>query len=939
MANLTFRGSASRGRQSSFDPFDVPDQTLKLQQETERTLSGMREVRSQNLQNRNEQLSAIKEKNYKESSHRAEMKSLEKTFADAVHKAEMQHYETRITDAETKTREAQRKRQQMQDLAELIPKALSTYAEFDQARRDNTFKEGKVLLNQIGGDSAKAIDFTIQAEHLKFSEAGMNTLVDKYYPNASDLQRQQLKGLRGYRLLGLRAAAGQAAIANNWDPFFSQYSKNPRNVGRSGKTLDEMLSDPELYVGTEVRALRARAEAEFQKKYFMDDNPEFVKRYFQPDLDKKADAFNAELNETLNNNRARKDRQDDIDDVDNYWALDKEGTEWVKAYVNKGGDRAHNIRTLFKVLEQKAADGSLPDDFIDKLKVTEVEINGKLTTYGESKSEYFKPVDKAIHERANRNRIIRVEEKKNYSSQAAQRMQEHIIKYGKRYNKAEWQREKDWLKSKGFSQYDMEKYAPWIKAGENREPMEIEAAKQMLDGLVTKGTLKMAHLHLVPDSLWTKYSKLASDGQHAIVDQKGIFGQLEKAIIAKASKSAKSKFEVRSEAERVISRARIKVSQLIEPALIGQFDESGKRVKGGNPTNIYQGIIDNEIRLLNSNAEGSIYERAVDKSGTTIYGPDGGFVNDHDPTSIVQGYRDAVKEKKDLSGVLTNHDKKRLVNYSNGVGRMPDFVEAMAEEDPNRDPFAMAEALTAANIKGGSIEPRGHENILRVIPPANRKLITDRGSKAKTWTAAATDPEQEDALATSFIPKDVMNKNPDNPHDVVTSSFSGNGLDLGTNVFGADLSNVPLQHIIDAQSKGIVSEVGAFKTTKNDLLRLIGTGMASPEDLFTPELQKLFYREKVYQETSTMYANYDMFEPILGIGQHWFTSAKEQKGELDADTAAALSTRLDLTKIPAAVFNEFILSQSKIKGGSAAVGVASQLTDGRIVQPLKRITK
>ena len=270
---------------------------------------------------------------------------------------------------------------------------------------------------------------------------------------------------------------------------------------------------------------------------------------------------------------------------------------------------------------------------------------------------------------------------------------------------------------------------------------------------------------------------------------------------------------------------------------------------------------------------------------------------------------------------------------------MPEFVVAMAEEDPNRDPFAMAEALTTANIKGGSIEPRGHENILRVIPPANRKLITDRGSTAKTWTAVATDPEQEDALATSFIPKDVYNHSPDNPYDVVTSSFSGNGLNVGTDVFGADLSVVPLKNIIDAQSKGIVSEVGAFKTTKNDLLRLIGTGMASLEDLFTPELQKLFYREKIYQDTSTMYANSEMFEPIPGIGQHWLTTAKEQKGELDADTTAALSTRLDLTKIPAAVFNEFILSQSKIKGGSAAVGVASQLTDGRIVQPLKRITK
>ena len=83
MANLTFRGSASRGRQSSFDPFDVPDQTLKLQQETERTLSGMREVRSQNLQNRNEQLGALREKNAKEESQRSKNVSLDRAFAEA----------------------------------------------------------------------------------------------------------------------------------------------------------------------------------------------------------------------------------------------------------------------------------------------------------------------------------------------------------------------------------------------------------------------------------------------------------------------------------------------------------------------------------------------------------------------------------------------------------------------------------------------------------------------------------------------------------------------------------------------------------------------------------------------------------------------------------------------------------------------------------------
>ena len=912
MANLTFRGSASRGRQSSFDPFDVPDQTLKLQQETERTLSGMREVRSQNLQNRNEQLSSIREKNAKEASHRAEMRSLDRTFSDAFHEAEMQHYKTRIEDAGTRAIEAERKHNELKRLAELIPKAIQTYGEFNQARWKSKLNERKVLFNQLGATGETVISYTMAAEGLKFNDAKLNEIIDQYFPQANSLQRQQLKQLRGYDKMGLRAVAGQDLIKNNWEPFLSQWSKNPKNISKSGHTLEQIMSNPDLQVGTEARAMRARAEAEFQQMYFMQDNPEFVKRYLQPDLDKKADAFNAELTETLNNNRAAKDRQDEIDGVSRYKALDPGGTDWIMDYTNSAGEkgRAHKWRTLAKVVATQTGNGEMKEEEFDKMMSTEIEINGKKTTIGENKAELFKPAKKALHEYNNRNRTRRKEEKINFSDQQAMLYEQHRATHKRPYNKAEWNRTEDWLKAKGFSKYDMEKYAPWVKAGKNREPMEIEAAKQYLDEKVANGSLMMMHLHLVPETLWDEYGKKAIDGQHAIVDQKGIFGQLEKAIIAKASKSAKSKFEVRSEAERVISRAKHKVSKLIEPALIGQT--------GGDPTDIYQKIIDNEIQLLNNNTEGSIYERAVDASGNTIYGPGAGFVNDHDSTSILRGYQEAVIEKRDLTGLLTEHDRTQVVNYLNRTGRMPMFLHGMAAVDPNRTPFEMAESLAEAGIKSGKIEPRGHEGILRVIPPANRKLITDRGSTAKTWLAAAFDVEQEDALATSFIPKDVYNHSPDNPYDVVTSSFSGNGLNVGADVFGADLSVVPLQNIIDAQSKGIVSEVGAFKTTKNDLLRLIGTGMASPEDLFTPELQKLFYREKVYQDTSTMYANSEMFEPIPGIGQHWLTTAKEQKGELDADTAAALSTRLDLTKIPAAVYNEFI---------------------GRTVQPLKRITK
>ena len=912
MANLTFRGSAQRGRQSSFDPFDVPDQTLKIQQETERTLSGMREVRSQNLQNRSEQLAAIKEKNYKEESHRKEMTSLDRAFADAYHKAEMQHYETNIESARTKTLESERKYKELQRLVELIPKTLQAYADFDQSRWQGALERKKTVANQLGASGEELISFLKLTEGLKYGDAGIAAAADQYFPDATSLQRRQLLDLRGYNKMALRAVAGQEVIKNHYDPFFSQWSKSKKNLSQSGHTLDEILSNPDLQVGSEAKAMRAMAERDFQQMYFMEDNPEFVKRYFQPFLDKKADEFNAELTTTLNNNRARIDHEEEIAGVKRYMAMDPDGTQWISDFVNSAGDpsRAGKWRTLSKVLQTMAADGELTDTQLEKIESTEIEINGKLTTIGESKRTLLEPVNKALHERNNRNRTIHIEEKKNLSIQGVQLVEEMRAKNGRPLNSTEWTQLKDWFKGKGYSSYDMEKYAPWVKASENREPMDIETSKSYLDGLDKKGTLKMAHLQFAHESLWTEYSKKAIDGPNKIVDKAGIFSQLEKAIIATASKSAKSKFEVNAEAQRVISRAKLKTNQILEPALIGQT--------GGDPTNIYQVIIDNEIKLLNANAPGTIYERAVDAGGNYIYGPGGGFVNDHDPTSILKGYKEAVREKKDLTNVLTEHDNQRLVNYVNGVGRRPLFLDGMAEEDPNRTPFEMAEALTAAGVKGGKLEPRGHEGLLQVIPPANRKLITDRGSTAKTYLAVGNDPEQVDALITSYISKDVANFSPDAPYDVVTSKNSGNGLDLSTNIFGTTMDKVTISSILNAQTRGIISEAGAFKLNRVDLQRFVGTGMASPDDLFTPKLQKLLYREKVDQSTCTIYANDNMVEPIPGCGQHWLTSDKEQKGELDAETVAALSTRLDITKIPAAVYNEFI---------------------ARTVQPLKRITK
>ena len=131
MRNLSFRGYA---QDKGFDPLKVPDETWKLQDETERTLWGMRQVRDQNRQNRNDQLTQLKSNAQKEQQQRNENFNLEQTFRKAYHDAEMQHFKTKILDQDTKIREAEIKAQKFEKLKDLAPKAFGAFVDFQNQR-------------------------------------------------------------------------------------------------------------------------------------------------------------------------------------------------------------------------------------------------------------------------------------------------------------------------------------------------------------------------------------------------------------------------------------------------------------------------------------------------------------------------------------------------------------------------------------------------------------------------------------------------------------------------------------------------------------------------------------------------------------------------------------------------------------------------------------
>ena len=171
MQQKTFRGQVKR---KAFDPLRAPDPTLRLQQNMERTLSGMRQIKEQHLRNTNEVKEARREKYVKEKEQRDDNRRIENFFDEAFHKAEMDNYEREINNIDVKLKDAQRDGDQLKKLAHLMPSMLQAYAKVDKVRFEKLASEGKVLSNQFGLSGEEALAFTYQLEALRGNEAAIN---------------------------------------------------------------------------------------------------------------------------------------------------------------------------------------------------------------------------------------------------------------------------------------------------------------------------------------------------------------------------------------------------------------------------------------------------------------------------------------------------------------------------------------------------------------------------------------------------------------------------------------------------------------------------------------------------------------------------------------------------------------------------------------------
>ena len=251
MRNLSFSGYAQR---KGFDPNQVPDETWKIQDETERTLRGMREVRDQNQQNRSEVLQSLKENNRKEEQQRDLNFNLSQEFRQAYHDAEMQHYKQRVLDQDVKIREAKLNYERFEKLKDLAPKAIQSFAQFNEQRFQKILEKKASL--DIDLSEMLGVEQYNKFKDLTSQGWSVGEILKQKMP---ELRQQIRKNFSAYELLAIQTSQVEGHMFNTMRKSWADFRQN---VKINGLTYNEAVKDPNADNATLSAYL-----TEWRKKY------------------------------------------------------------------------------------------------------------------------------------------------------------------------------------------------------------------------------------------------------------------------------------------------------------------------------------------------------------------------------------------------------------------------------------------------------------------------------------------------------------------------------------------------------------------------------------------------------------------------------------------------------------------------------------------------
>ena len=912
MRNLTFRGYAQN---KGFDPLRVPDQTLKLQQETERTLRGMREVRNQNQQNRSEQLQALKEQHSKEAAQRHKNQQSKLYFENEYLNALAKNQQQKILNLEVKRQDALRKENEWKKLGELVPQALAAYGKLDKQRL--------AAMSKVGARELRNLPIEVQqhASLLLMKDAAKkhSVLINKLREDIPDFDQHwhTLTSMKPYERYG--AVAAQFNDYKNYGGMASDFHKLANGkeiVDENGNNLAGQLIDGKRVSNTEPYTLTQVIKNKLLEPY-SDVSPLIYHDVILPGIEEYIGKEKMEINQQTLENRKRVASEIQSKEFDTWIAAEGSLAAGIQAFLYSAGDKPGVIQaklnTLDQVAREKFSSGKWGEKEWNQLLAAEIELdNGKIV----NPIEYWKNRSSVWRQHKNtRQKLdfqVRQDELKTLSNQLANNMLEFEAAYGRPMNKTEREQHIDnVITANKVTSVEKKKYFEWINNFANREPRDIQDDRETLKLYAAEeGGLKRVHLLKVSPSLWPEYmEKLKASEKLTDTQRTNGFKVLKNTVKKIGGTISTTNDFMDADNQLIYNKAVNAINEQLTDELVNLANVS--------PTTVLEKLVLAEKAKIEAGS--GIYARE-ERDGVQVIGKDGKWLFANDATGFrqTQEYISKVQENPSWlseAGAVSTKDLKSLVKYVNGdKSSKPFFLRAITESDPTRTEYEVTRDILKAEYDY-DLKPTGAEHMIHYLEANQRKHLRDRPSMSKTCQLFDVNPENRDCLTRMEVPLDTY-FNTDNPYSAVKSTKASGGISSFEEFFGTDEEHTTVGALIDAGNRNMITHAGAYGFTVQDLERGVNSGVLSRDDLFTRELQSNFKWENMLNETSVIYANNNMAAPIPGVGKDLgLITAPVKSEEIDLGIAERLVAylNLDIQKLHPVIHDHLIRLGDKYK--------------------------
>jgi len=875
MKDLTFRGHAQRKR---FNPIQVPDQTQKILNESERVVRGMKDVQAANLSNREAWLAAFKEKNQKEERAAKEKFDIENDFAEAYLEAEKQHHRTNQKSLEFKAQHEKAEKAKWEKIKSLSVTAIGQLAEIDKKRGERLIAEGTEIATRFGLSPEEVKAFEIGDRQIGWVDAAMNRVI-KRIKASGNYSPEMLNGLMN--ISGRKAQGAQIAALTNAGKYgFPKYwaeVKHQKVEHLGGKSISDLERDDKGINSKTYRLLTRHWETQYLAKFkgFGDGRgngykDSFLTKHLRPHMQKWADMQIGEQEvrdiNAINSAHYEK-RKTSLEAYVFGSAGNDPGAGFHRWYTEEAGmdpkEFGDSRREGFDLLAKMAASGQLKRGEWAKIQNFGIQLGGKgkIQSLRTLYSHEMGIVNKAFEDREKRENQVFDTYRKNFGNAMRIELATSAMEMGRNLNNYEVQQIKDQFVASSIPVPD------WLTNYENHEEMMEEHSKRSLDTEVRLGQLTMAKLYSGNyNSVHLKeYEKHTIDGPESIsATSRAEFTGSIKAAIQGAIGNLVSTDERSSQTRAMTGYAIEKYNETIkENAIAGIYSSP------------LQNHVETSKKFIKEIEEGKGDFARITKDGREVFGKGGGFaLLEKQRTYDLAGveYREEVLKNPQIihkTGFMPTEHVDAVEGVRAGEA-IPGFINQIAQVTPNSDQYDIINAIMRAEGRE-EIERPGASRAALYVHPRVQRLIKkgqsmSRTMRAMTLTTEAANPDA-DPLQPGLdliIDKQILSADPQyGGHDTINS---GRGITTGTLLYKKPVIEMTVGEVLKLQRREGI-RVGAYQFNHSEINRAIQTGRITSEDLFDEVTQRRLAIEQLWRESGQFET--DDGQVIPGLGQAW----------------------------------------------------------------------